>query len=188
MNKENFLTQLHAFLKKIPNSERQDIIQDYDEYFTIGLLDGKSEEQIAASLGSPKTLGKELSAAYHLEQAETTVTTGNLMRALWAVIGLGFFNLIIVLGPFLTFVGLIVAGWIAGIGFTAAPLLILLNPILAPGTFELFDLFNSLALCGLGLFITIGMLYATKAFRNGFIRYMKFNKKLVKGGLAYDEH
>jgi len=188
MNKETFLTKLHAVLMKIPTSERQDILQDYEEYFTIGLLDGKSEEQIAASLGSPKMIGKELSAAYHLEKAETTVTIKNLMRAMWAVIGLGFFNLIIVLGPFGALVGIIVAGWITGIGFTAAPLLILLNPILVPGTFELFDLFSSLALCGLGLFITIGMLYATKAFMNGFIRYMKFNKKLVKGGLPLAEH
>lgn len=188
MNKETFLTQLHAFLKKIPTNERQDILQDYEEYFTIGLLDGKSEEQIATSLGSPKTLGKELSAAYHLEQAETTVTTGNLIRAMWAVIGLGFFNLIIVLGPFVAFVGIIVAGWITGIGFTATPLLILLNPLLVPGTFELFDLFNSFIFCGLGIFITIGMLYATKAFMNGFIRYMTFNKKIVKGGLPHAEH
>ncbi|WP_342514925.1 DUF1700 domain-containing protein [Sporosarcina sp. FSL K6-1522] len=188
MNKGIFLTQLQATLTKLPNDERQEILQDYEEYFTIGQLDGKSEEQIAASLGSPKTIGKELSAAYHLEKAETTVTTGNLMRAIWAVIGLGFFNLIIVLGPFVAFAGILVAGWIMGIGFTAAPLLILLNPILVPGTFELFDLFNALALCGLGLFITIGMLYATKASMNGFIRYMKFNQKLVKGGLTHAEH
>lgn len=188
MNKETFLAQLHAFSTKIPNSERQDILQDYEEYFTNGLLDGKSEEQIAASLGSPKTIGRELSAAYHLEKAGTTVTSGNLMRAMWAVIGLGFFNLIIVLGPFVAFVGIIFAGWITGIGFAAAPLLILLNPILIPGSFELFDLFNSLALCGLGLFIIIGMLYATKAFMNGFIRYMKFNKKLVNGGVPHAEH
>ncbi|MEK4025932.1 MULTISPECIES: HAAS signaling domain-containing protein [unclassified Sporosarcina] len=188
MNKKKFFTHLKNNLTKLPHEERQEILQDYEEYFAIGQLDGKSEEQIATSLGSPKTIGKELSAAYHLEKAETTGSTGNLLRAIWAVIGLGFFNLIIVLGPFIALVALIVSGWVTGIGFTAAPLLILLNPILAPGTFELFDLFNSLALCGLGLFISIGMLYATKYFMNGFIRYMKFNGKLVKGGLTHVEH
>ena len=188
MNKENFLTHLHAALTKLPNDERQDILQDYEEYFAIGQLDGKSEEQIAASLGSPKTLGKELSATYHLEKAGTTVTTGNLMRAVWAVIGLGFFNLLIVLGPFIALIGFIISGWVAGIGLMAAPLLILLNIVIFPGTFELFDLFSSLAFCGIGLFIVIGMVFATKALTNGFIRYMKFNRKLVNGGLKHAEH
>jgi len=41
----------------------------------------------------------------------------------------------------------------------------------------------SLALCGIGLFIAIGMFFATKAVTSGFVRYLKFNMALVKGGL-----
>ncbi|WP_438349819.1 HAAS signaling domain-containing protein [Paenibacillus sp. FA6] len=188
MNKEKFLKELKSTLTRLPINDRQEILQDYEEYFTNGLLDGKSEEQIATSLGSPKNIGKELSATYHLEKAKTTVTTGNIMRAMWALIGLGFFNLIIVLGPFIAILAVIIAGWVAGIGFIAAPLLVLLNIIIYPSTFEYFDLFSSVALCGLGFFIAIGMLFATKSLMNGFVCYMKFNMKLVKGGLKHAEH
>ncbi|WOV86672.1 DUF1700 domain-containing protein [Sporosarcina oncorhynchi] len=182
MNKEHFIKELRAATTKLPPNEQYEIIQDYEEYFAIGLLDGKTEEQISSSLGSPKAIGKELSATYQIEQAETNRTIGSFMRAMWTVIGLGFFNLVIVLGPFLVLASLLLSGWVAGIGFIAAPLLVLINVLIYPEIFELFDLFNSLVFCGLGIFIAIGTSLATKRFMNGFIRYMKFNTKLVKGG------
>jgi uncharacterized membrane protein len=43
-----------------------------------------------------------------------------------------------------------------------------------------------LGLCGIGIFIAIGMFAATNALTKGFIRYLKFNASLVKGGLKND--
>lgn len=186
MNKEQFLKRLDSSLKRLSSDERQDIIQDFEEHFVIGLEEGKTEEQISDSLGSPIQIAKELLASYHLEKVEATATTGNILRAVWAVIGLGFFNLVIVLGPFIALVALVIAGWATGIAFIASPLLIFLNIVIYPGTFELFDVFFSITLSGLGLFIAIGMLTTTRALTNGFVRYLQFNVKLVKGGLKHD--
>ena len=52
--------------------------------------------------------------------------------------------------------------------------------------FEMFDLFFSLGLCGIGIFIAMGMFVATKALTKGFIRYLKFNITFVKGGLKHE--
>jgi len=183
MTKEKFLRQLNVSLKQLTSKERQDILQDYEEHFAIGLAEGKTEEEIATSLGSPNQIAKELLASYHLEKVEATVTTGNIIRAVWAVIGLGFFNLVIVLGPFLAFLGIILAGWVMTVGFVLAPLLVLIDSVINFGTFHFFNLFISLALCGIGLFILIGMIPATKAVVNGFVRYLKYNASIVKGGL-----
>ena len=122
MNKETFLKQLDSSLTKFPQDERQDIIQDYEEYFAIGLEEGKTEEQIAAALGSPSQIAKELIATYHLEKVEKTASAGNIMRAVWAVIGLGFFNFVIVLGPFIALVGIVFAGWAVSLGFILSPI------------------------------------------------------------------
>lgn len=108
------------------------------------------------------------------------------MRAVWAVIGLGFFNLVIVLGPLVALVGLLIAGWAVGGTFVASPLLVFVSNVVNWGTFQWFDVFVSLALCGLGLFIAIGMFFATKVITKGFLRYLKFNVSLVKGGLRHD--
>src|SRR5699024_924262 len=99
--KEQFLRSLDKSLKGLSSDERRDIMHDFEEHFAFGIEEGKTEKEIATSLGSPDKIAKELLAAYHLEKVETTATTGNMIRAVWAVIGLGFFNLVIVLGPFI---------------------------------------------------------------------------------------
>lgn len=186
MNKKQFLMELNDAIKGLPSDERQDILNDYEEHFSIGKEEGKTEGEIADALGLPNKIAKELLAMYHLERAEMNVSTGNLIRAVWAGIGLGFFNLIIVLGPFIALIGIVLAGWITGLAFILSPLLVPVNLLIYPGTFEFFDLFFSIMLCGLGLFITIGMYYLTKILTHGFVRYLKFNASLVKGGLTHE--
>lgn len=186
MTKERFLQQLDSSLKRLPLEERQDILQDYEEHFTNALADGKSEEEIAAGLGSPGQIAKELLASYHLEKVENSMTTGNIMRAVWAVIGLGFFNLVVVAGPFFALIGVLFAAWAVSAGFIVSPILMLINTAIYPESFTLFDLFFSLMLSGIGLFIAIGMFFASKTVFNLFIRYLKFNASIVKGGLKND--
>lgn len=185
MIKSDFLHELSRHLGGLSLDEREDILQDFEEHFSIGLEKGNTEEQIASALGSPKQIAKEMLASYHLEKVESTATTGNIFRAVWAVVGLGFFNLVIVLGPFIALVGILFAGWVTGSVFIASPLLVLFDAVIHPGTFVLFELFFSIALSGLGLFITIGMYFATRALMNGFMRYLAFNTRLIKGGLKH---
>ena len=184
MNKEQFLKQLEVSLKRLSKEESQNILQDYEEYFAIGIDKGKSEQEISESLGNPKQIAKELLASYHLDMVEQATSAGNILRAVWAVIGLGFFNVLIVLAPFCALVGVVISGWLASIAFILAPFSILINLFI--GVFRMFDLFFSLGLCGIGIFIAMGMFVATKALTKGFIRYLKFNITFVKGGLKHE--
>lgn len=186
MNKKEFIRKLETYLSKLPSDERQDILQDFEEHFTFGIEEGKTEEEISASLGSPNTIAKEILTTHHLEKVENKATIGNVFRAVWATIGLGFFNLVIVLGPFIALVGLILGGWAIGMSFIVSPLLVLINAVIFPETFELFEMFVSIGLTGLGLFIMIGMFFATRGLIHAFVRYLQFNVKLVKGGLKHD--
>lgn len=183
MTKEEFFSKLEGSLKKLPTEERQDILQDFEEHFAIGLEEGKTEEEITASLGSPHQIAKDMVATYHLEKAGDTASTGNIIRAVWAVIGLGFFNLVIVLGPFIGIVAIMIAGWTVGISFLATPVLVLIHSVIYPESFHFFYLFLSMVICGLGVFIVIGMFFASRALATGFVRYLQYNVKLVKGGL-----
>src|SRR5690625_5170729 len=107
MTKNNFLSQLTNLLKKLPEKERVEILQDYVDHFAFGLEEGKTEEEIVKSLGSPSQIAKEIRANYHIDQVNTSTSIGNILRATWAVIGLGFFNLVIVLGPAIALVSVI---------------------------------------------------------------------------------
>lgn len=183
MDEKQFLRQLNDAIQSLSVDERQDILNDYEEHFAVGKEEGKTEEEIAGALGSPEKIAKEMLAMYHVAQAESKTTTGNMLRAVWAGIGLGFFNLLIVLGPFIALVGVVAAGWIMAVSLTFSPLLVPVNVVIFPGTFEWADLFFTITASGIGIFIAIGMYYLSKVLTSVFVRYLKFNASLVKGGL-----
>ncbi|CDM67963.1 putative protein [Clostridium bornimense] len=61
MNKEEFLDILKDYLKgHFSALEIDDILRDYEEFFINGKLEGKSEEEVAKGLGSPKQVATEL--------------------------------------------------------------------------------------------------------------------------------
>ncbi|MFD1206911.1 MULTISPECIES: DUF4097 family beta strand repeat-containing protein [Sporosarcina] len=75
MNENQFIYELEQALKRLPADERDDIILDIKEYFSNGREDGKSEEEIAASLGSPNKIASELLEAYPFNQEEVSMHT-----------------------------------------------------------------------------------------------------------------
>ncbi|MGM9921319.1 MAG: DUF4097 family beta strand repeat-containing protein [Bhargavaea sp.] len=64
MNKEQFLHVLGEKLSALPAEEKQDVLGDLDEYFDEGIRDGKSEQEIAASLGTPESIASDILSAY----------------------------------------------------------------------------------------------------------------------------
>ena len=61
MTEQQFIHELELALSRISAEERDDILSDIKEYFSNGREDGKSDSEIAASLGSPKEIAEELS-------------------------------------------------------------------------------------------------------------------------------
>jgi len=61
MTKNDFLDILRDYLKgAFSELEINDILRDYEEFFLNGELQGKSDEEIIKTLGSPKSIAKEL--------------------------------------------------------------------------------------------------------------------------------
>ncbi len=57
ISKRKFMNELHwNLLWKYEKNDIKDIMEDYEEYFDIGLLEGKNEEDICRELGSPVEL------------------------------------------------------------------------------------------------------------------------------------
>lgn len=180
MNKEQFLRTLEESLKSISVDERKDIIEDIKEHFIMGLSEGKTEEEISEALGSPQQIAVEI-LTNHYTIEEKSEKNNNQSRMVWATIGLGFFNLMIVLGPVLGVFGLLLGGWVTGVTFMATPLLVVIVSLIFPVDFVLFNIFFSIALLGLGIFILLGMQPLTRGAWNLLRRYIDFNVKIIKG-------
>lgn len=77
MTENQFIGELETALKRLPAEERNDIIQDIQEYFTNGREDGKSESEIATSLGSPVKIAEELLGSYSFVENKVEIASTN---------------------------------------------------------------------------------------------------------------
>ena len=187
MNKKEFLGRLSELIKDIPEEEKKDILFDYEEHFRIGLEKGRKEEEIAASLGDPKVIAKQSRASCILKEAEKTTSASNIMRAIFAAVGLGFFNLVIVLGPAIGLIGILVSLFAAAFAITISGVAVLFGALMGPVfAWSIYIPFAAvvsiplgIGLTALGLLSVIGAFYLTKFFYKLSIGYLKMNLQII---------
>ncbi|GAA0181873.1 DUF1700 domain-containing protein [Clostridium sediminicola] len=193
MNKDNFLFMLKKYLIEIPENERNEILSDYEEHFVVGLEKGRNEEDIVKSLGSPNVIAKQLKATYYIDKAEDDKSTTNVLRAVFASVALGLFNIIFVLGPFLGLIGVLIGLYAVSIGFTISGLIIFISAFWDISVGSMISLGNvsqlsflsifslGIGFAGLGVLIGIGDYYITLGFFKVMLKYLKANLKIIKG-------
>ncbi len=185
MNREQFLQQLSYHLSALSEEERNDILNDYNEYFENGLLEGKTESEISENLGSPEIIAKELNISNTFAQVENKMTFSNVVSAIGLTIGLSFLNLIIVLGPAIGIAGILFGGWVGSIALLMSPLFQLVGIVLGFNEAYAFEIFLGIGFSGLGILLLIGMYYVTIYTSKIFIKYCKWNVSVVKGGMKH---
>lgn len=185
MNREQFLQTLSHHLSALPKEERNEILNDYNEYFEHGLLEGKSEKEISENLGSPALIAKEMNISSTFAQVESKMTFSNVISAIGVTIGLSFLNLIIVLGPAIAIAGILLSGWVASFSLLISPLVQLIGIILGFNEAYAFEIFLGIGFSGLGILLLIGMYYVTIFSSKVFIKYCKWNVSVVKGGMKH---
>lgn len=192
MNKSSYLNKLRKSLSYLPSEEIDDILYDYEEHFQIGLREGKSEAEIIKALGSPQGISKQYKASYAVSVAENKASASNVLRAIIAIVSLGFFNLIFVLGPFLAVIGVLLGFFGASIGIVVGGVSLFLGVAFEP-VFSSYialpsilisniggSVFLSIGLTSLGLLLFIGCCYLAKFVFILTIKYLKFNLKIIQ--------
>lgn len=191
MNKNQFLHALGKELKSLPKEEKNDILYDYEEHFSMGASDGKTEEEIAETLGNPSTLGKKYRAEYLVGTAEKEQSAGNILRAVVATLGLGFFNLIFVLGPFIALLAVIfaffaVSGAVLLVGVSiflaVTPLPIIWGQVHLPAfilAHPAASIFLSAGLTALGMLMIIATGYITLWVFRLTLKYLRLNIDII---------
>ena len=106
MTKTEFLDTLHRRLAGLPPSEIDDLMADYAAHFADGMAAGRSEAEIAAALGDPMRLARELRAEAGFRRWETARTPANFFAVLFgflALIAVDFVFLLPLLGALALF-------------------------------------------------------------------------------------
>ncbi|WP_077622581.1 HAAS signaling domain-containing protein [Sediminibacillus massiliensis] len=181
MDKQQYLVKLEQSLKKMPGTERSDMLYDFEEHFSLGREEGKTDMQIAEELGDPHKIGKELLADYRIGQAKKDQSLSNIARVLLSLIGLSLFNGLLVAVPFLTFLVVLAAVGISSIALAVSPFIFLFNLWFGEIYYIWPTFFLSICLSAIGILIGIGLIIAVKKGVPYFTRYIQFNISVVKG-------
>jgi uncharacterized membrane protein len=151
MSRAEFLSSLRQGLSGLPAAEVEEIIADYAAHFDEALAAGRSEAEVAAALGNPQRLARELRAEAGLRRWETHRTPGALLAAIVSLGGLLALDLLILL-PILSVIAVVsfaggialLAIGVAGFGVLVSGLFHWLGPAGAVGA-------ASRMLAGIGL-------------------------------------
>lgn len=180
MSERLFLLELKMELRGLPEETIDEIIQEYTYYFQEATDEGLTDEEIIDRLGGSATeLAQSIKEKEHARTNEEEKPTSNGPSILIAI-GLIFFNLIIVIGPFVALSG---AGFALLIAFGVcfiSPLLVLGNFILQGG--HVFELMISFVLFGGALLIYPAVKSGIHMSVQGIKAYIDWNKRVIYEG------
>ena len=129
MTRQAFLARLREGLRGLPPAAIADIVADYETHFADGAAAGRSEADVAAALGEPGRLARELRAEAGLKRWEEERSPSAGAGAVFAVLGLGAIDILILLpilmgvggAMFGIAVGCIAVFFAGGVAFAAGP-------------------------------------------------------------------
>jgi uncharacterized membrane protein len=189
-NEQEYIRILKRRLEgTLPDEDLNELLSDYSEHFRIGTSKGRTEEELWRSLGSPDDVAREIRAMHLVKKAETVRSCGNIFHAVIATLGLGLFNLVFVLAPFLLLLLMLLVVFIFGVMFAifgpAALVYSILQlagqPAFAIWLSPLAGMFISIGITSMGLLLIIGDYYLARFFYRVGIRYLKWNIGVIRG-------
>ncbi|MDB5422057.1 MAG: hypothetical protein JWR59_2004 [Brevundimonas sp.] len=184
MTRAEFLSRLKRGLVGLPTSSAADILNDYEAHFDDGVQAGRTEAEVAAALGQPERLARELKAEAGVQRWRQEQTPSAAAGAVFAVLGLGAIDILILLPLLMSVIGVLFGFFVAVIAcFIAGGVVMVAGPFAGfPG--------GGLAavLAGLGLMsgsIAVGALLsvATIWLINGLVWFARLHYRLLKPAL-----
>jgi len=184
MTRQAFMARLREGLAGLPAQTVADIVADYETHFADGVAAGRSEEDVAAGLGDPGRLARELRAEIGLKAWEENRNPSGAAAAVFAVLGLGAIDILILL-PVLMGVGgamfgiavaVIAVFFAGGVVFAAGPFTGIAG---GPGVAILAGIGLMAGAASIGAILTI----CTIGLVNALVWYGRLHYRLLKPAL-----
>jgi uncharacterized membrane protein len=184
MNRVTFMRILRDGLAGLPADDINEILADYASYFDEAHASGRSEDDVAAALGDPRRLARELRAESGLRRWEDHHSVRNSTTALLALGGLAAVDLFFLLPLlFLVMLAMLVIGLVVFIlGIVGLGLVLSLVKI---GHFASIGAMVMRALSGIGLLsASVGCGAVLLLVLNGAVKmlghYARLHYRLLK--------
>jgi uncharacterized membrane protein len=181
MTREAFIARLWAGLKGMPPRAAADIVADYDAHFAEGAAQGRSEAEIAAALGDPERLSRELRAEAGVKQWETRRSPEAAAVAVFAVLGLGAIDILFLLPIVITLVSVLFGLIVAALGvFVAGGVVFAVGPFAQLPGGPVVALVGGLGMMAGALAAGALLTLASIGLTNALVWYGRLHYRLLK--------
>ena len=113
MTRQGFIARLREGLRGMPAQAIDEIAADYETHFTEGEAAGRTEAEVAAALGDPARLAREIRAEGALTRWRDERSPSAAAGAIFAVLGLGAIDILILLPALMGLAGVLFGMFIA---------------------------------------------------------------------------
>jgi len=184
MTRQAFMARLREGLRGLPPQTVAEFVADYEAHFTDGEAAGRSEAEVAAALGDPDRLAREIRAESSMTRWREERSPGAAAAAVFAVLGLGAIDILILL-PFLMGIGaamiafaiaIIIAFFFGAFTFAAGPFM---SPPGGPATAILGGIGFMAGAASAGAVLTI----ISIGLMNALVWYGRLHYRLLKPAL-----
>lgn len=184
MTRQAFLARLREGLAGLPAHTIAEIVTDYETHFDEGAAAGRTEAEVAAALGDPDRLARELRAEHSLKRWESERNTSSAAAAVVAILGLGAIDILFLLPILMAVAGVIFGLAIACVGiFFAGGAVLVAGPFTDPPGGPVTAVLVGLGMMGgsasggaLLTIVTIGLV-------NALVWYGRLHYRLLKPAL-----
>lgn len=184
MTRTEFIDRLRRGLTGLPPATIADFVADYEAHFSDAAEAGRNEAEVAAALGNPDRLARELRAEAGVKSWETAQTPSSAVGAIIAILGLGALDILVLLPILGGVIGTLIGIFSAAIGlFIAGGVVFAVGPFTglpggwAAGLLGGFGLMAGAAAIGaLTVAITIWLV-------NGVVWYARLHYRVLKPAL-----
>lgn len=181
MTRAEFIARLRRGLAGLPVTTIADVVADHEAHFADGQAAGRTEAEVAAALGDPDRLAREMRAEAGLKSWEERKTPSNALGAIIALIGLGALDVMFllpllmgVLGALFGILVAVVTMFIAG-GFVFAA-----GPLMGPPGGPVTAFLAGLGLMGLASCLGALLTLVTIGVFNAVVWYARLHYRLLK--------
>ena len=181
MSRQAFLDRLRQGLAGLPAATIAEIVADHEAHFAEGEAAGRSEAEVAQALGDPGRLARELRAEAGLKRWEAERNPSAAASAVFAVLGLGAIDLLILLPIVLSIAGTLLGLFVAVIAlFGAGGLVFTVGPFMDPPGGVAAALLAGIGLMAGSLSMGAIVSLVTVGFVNLLVWYGRLHYRLLK--------
>ena len=185
MTRAEFMGRLRRGLVGMPTAAAADIASDYETHFEDGAAAGRSEAEVATALGDPDRLARELRAEAGAQRWHPEKNPSAAAGAVFAVLGLGAIDLLILLPIFMSVVGVLFGFFMAAIGvFVGGGVVMIAGPVAGFPGGALTAILGGLGMMAGATAVGALTAVATILLVNATVWYARLHYRLLKPALG----